>query len=134
MRMRVQQGFTLIELMIVVAILGVILVVAIPAYRAQIRHSRRADAEQVLMDCVLHQERYRADNPTYGTAAQAGCQTTSSAFYTFAVSGNTATAFSATATAVVGSDQAKDKQEGISCTPLSINQARTKGPDPKCWK
>lgn len=129
-----ERGFTLIELMVVLAIMAILVAVALPAYNSQVRHSRRTEALQVLQDCALRQERYRADNPTYGTAVQAGCQTAPSTYYTFTVTGNTATAFSAIATVIATTDQARDKQEGVACSPLSLNQARAKGPNPVCWK
>jgi len=53
-------GFTLVELMIVVAILGVLAAVAIGAYSAYIRRSRNAEAISILADIRVKQEAYRA--------------------------------------------------------------------------
>lgn len=66
------KGFTLIELMIVLVVIAIIAAVAIPAYTSQVRKSRRSDAMTALGDLQLRQERYRAENPTYGTVIQLG--------------------------------------------------------------
>lgn len=81
--MRKVRGFTLIELMIVVAIVAIIAAIAIPAYNEQVRKGRRAEALGTVGDLQMRQERWRADNPAYGTAAQLGGLPPSD-FYNFA--------------------------------------------------
>jgi len=99
---RAGSGFTLIELMIVVVVVAILASIAIPSFLEQTRKSRRAEAVSGLGEIALRQERWRANNPTYGTAAQIGGMPTSS-HYTFLVTTNTATAWTATATPT-GSD------------------------------
>ena len=122
------KGFTLIELMIVLVVIAIIAAVAIPAYTSQIRKSRRSDAMTALGDLQLRQERYRAENPTYGTVQQLGLTasgtsyTSPGGYYTISLgtlSGNcpniaTATAETSSnsywlqAVPVAGSSQASD--------------------------
>jgi type IV pilus assembly protein PilE len=62
-------GFTLIELMVVVAIAGILAAVAYPAYTSHIQRSRRADAVAVLTAVVQAQERYRSNRNAYASDA-----------------------------------------------------------------
>jgi type IV pilus assembly protein PilE len=58
-------GFTLIELMVTVAILAIITAVAVPTYQAQVQKSRRADATSTLMGEAQAQERCFTDVNTF---------------------------------------------------------------------
>lgn len=62
-------GFTLIELMIVVVVVGILAAVAYPSYREHIKKSRRADAQSALMAFAQAMERHRTKNFTYVGAA-----------------------------------------------------------------
>lgn len=93
-------GFTLVELMIVVAVVAILAVVAYPAYTDQIRKSRRADAITRISQLQQAQERWRANNATYGTLADIGVPAAvSGGYYTLSVAGNTATGYQALAQA-----------------------------------
>ena len=112
------RGFTLIELMIVVAIIAIIAAVALPSYFGSVRKSRRADAITALNRIAQEQERWRANNSTYSnvlTSAGLNVSNPSSGYYTLGVSGNTATVYVATATAVGA--QASDSK----CTTLTLS-------------
>ncbi|WP_320158968.1 type IV pilin protein [Marinobacter litoralis] len=65
MRLKGSQGFTLIELMIVVAIIGIIAAIAYPSYQEYVERTRRGDAKAVLMQFASAMERFYTQNNTY---------------------------------------------------------------------
>jgi type IV pilus assembly protein PilE len=62
-------GFTLIELMIVVAVIGILGAIAYPAYTDQVRKGRRAEARAGLMNLLQQQERFMTQRNTYAAFA-----------------------------------------------------------------
>lgn len=68
---RSSHGFTLIEVMIVVVIIGILAAIAYPSYQDSIRKSRRADAQTALLELAQFMERQYTANGTYLTAANA---------------------------------------------------------------
>ncbi|SEA47843.1 type IV pilin protein [Microbulbifer marinus] len=67
-----QRGFTLIELMIVVAIVAILAAVAWPSYQNQVRSTNRADAQGALLGLAQAMERHFTENGTYAGAAAGG--------------------------------------------------------------
>ena len=62
---KLQTGFTLVELIIVVAIISILASIAIPAYNGYVETSKRSDAQASLMALAIAQEKYRAQCPSY---------------------------------------------------------------------
>ncbi len=65
-----QAAFTLLELLIALAIMGILAAVALPAYSSYVTQSRQADAQRQLMVAAQAQEIYRFQNGVYATNAQ----------------------------------------------------------------
>lgn len=128
-------GFTLLELMIALVIVAILMSIAIPSYQQWTRKSRRSEGMSALMQMQLAQERWRANNTSYGTLAQAynGVSTTDNGYYTLAVTANSATGYTMTATG--NGDQANDTESGTACATLTITVAgaNTSKTPAACW-
>lgn len=129
-------GFSLVELMIVVAIIAVIAAFAIPSYQAQVVDGRRADCTAVLMQARQAMERFYSKNYTYATVQAsdlpAKCPLDGDAeYYTLSISNQTATTYTITA-------DASASQSDDGCGDLTINQAGVKGSEQGtidlCWR
>lgn len=131
-----QQGFTLIELMITVAILGIIASVAIPSYFEHVKRTARTEAVTSLLDAANRQEQFFVDNRQYtNDLANIGVVTpTENGFYNITVEvDNAAGTFSFTATPLAGPPLKDDE-----CKTLTINDAGLKTAKPNrnsslCW-
>lgn len=77
-------GFTLIEVMIVVAIIAILAAVAIPSYRDYIRRGQAAEAFSALSDFRSKMEQYYQDNRKYGTGSNCATDATANAWNGFA--------------------------------------------------
>ena len=68
-RPRSSRGFTLLELLIAVVLVGIIVAIALPSYQDHVRSSSRAAAQAYMMDVALAQTQHLADNRAYGELA-----------------------------------------------------------------
>ncbi|MDE2417464.1 MAG: type IV pilin protein [Burkholderiales bacterium] len=82
----VQKGFTLIELMIVVAVVGILATIAIPSYQNSILKGKRAEGRAALTELMLQEERYMTQSNSY-------CAFSNSAGVTAVVDGCTTVPF-----------------------------------------
>ena len=114
-------GFSLIELMVVVAVIAILAAFATPTYRDYVLRAARTDAKNSLVDLAARQERFRFANNAYATTlTQLNAGSTSlDGKYSLTMAGS-ATTFSITATPA--GTQVQDK-----CGALTLNQAGVRG-------
>jgi type IV pilus assembly protein PilE len=117
-------GFSLMELMVAVAIVAIIGAIAFPSYLGYMNQTRRSDGQTALLDLSNRMERYFTNNNTYvgATLATLGANATSpEGFYTVSISNAGATTY--TLQAVPQGAQTGD----TTCGTLSIDQVGQKG-------
>jgi len=131
------RGFSLVELLIVIAIIGILAAVAYPSYTTYVTKTKRSDGSLALLEAVQAMERCKSTKFAYTGCTLSGQLTVSpEAHYTIALSPDpTASAFTVVATPQ--GSQAGDTE----CTTMSIdhlgNQMSTPGTagadDNNCW-
>lgn len=116
-----QKGFTLLELMIVVAVIGILASIAMPAYTGYIKKGKAAEATSNLADLRIKAEQYFQDNRTY---AGMNCAPADQKYFTYACTDSSgagtpdADGYLITATGVAA--------EGMANFSYTVNQANAK--------
>ena len=130
-----RSGFTIIELMIVIAIVAILVALAYPAYSQYVRKARRGEAQQLLLNWSINQEIWRSNHTAYAPISNdplVGMPAPSHDNYNFDFSVDpTPTAY--TLRAIAQNDQVNDKaKDGTLCTNLTLDQSGVKL-DAACW-
>ncbi|WP_350224399.1 type IV pilin protein [Halopseudomonas bauzanensis] len=124
-------GFTLIELMIAVAVIGILAAIAYPSYQEYVNKSRRADAQAALLELAQFMERHYTSKGGYLAGGNSGNVPTlpftkapkdgSSEFYTLSLHGNT------NARSYLLQATPKNSMSGDKCGTLTLSSTGEKG-------
>jgi len=133
-------GFTLIELMITVAIIGILSSIAYPSYQDSVYKSRRADAKGALLGLSNAMERHYTETNSYTAAAVSGADSGlpaiyaqqspvsgGTAYYTLSINASTTNTY--TLRAIPAGAQSSDSCGNLEITHTGIKSPSTVG----CW-
>jgi type IV pilus assembly protein PilE len=135
--MKKNEGFTLLELLVVVAVIGILAAVSMPYYNDYITRGKLAEGTSALADGRIKMEQFFQDNRTYTSATLAanGCPTTlqmaaTTTYFSLSCSNLSATTYTISA---VGGNATNTSLTGWTYT---INQTNTKGTTaaPTAWQ
>lgn len=146
-RLRKADGFTLIELMIVIVVVAILVGIALPSYQQQVIKTKRSLGKAELMEVLARQEQFFVNNRQYAVALDSLGYTNpysidadgnviatdaTDRIYTIALVGPTATAFSVRATPQLG--QAKDTLCGaLTLSSTGVESEGGSGSVDDCW-
>ncbi len=138
-----ENGFSLVELLIVIAIVAILAAIVYPSYTDSVRKTKRSDAQVALSRAATFQEREYSENNAYSTTmADLGGATSDEGYYTISASIPTSCAPSCyllSATPATGGAQTADTE----CWTMTLdhtgrkasaNKAGTANPAGTCWR
>lgn len=131
-----KNGFTLIEVMITVAIVGILAAVAYPNYTEHVKKSARAEAITALIDAANRQEQFFVDNHDYTTVlANLGleAETETGLYELTIVSVANSREFTITATGVSGTAKTDSACTTLGINELSVKTSTGSGTSKECW-
>lgn len=139
LRAQAARGFTLIELMITVAIVAILAVIAYPSYVQYIVRSNRAAAQSFMQDVATAQERYLLDNRAYASSVQAlqyasNVPANVASNYNISIQGVSS---SPPAYSVVAQPQGAQSSSDTACGQLTLTKTGSRlasGTATNCWK
>lgn len=128
------RGFTLIELMIVVAIVAILAAVAIPSYQQYIQKSRRVDAKETLTRMAALQERFFFQNSAYtADRSDLGGEFSPEGWYRIDMPPDTVTDSTFVITAIAIGAQKNDTRCATFTIDQSLRQTATGTDADNCW-
>ncbi|WP_276205400.1 type IV pilin protein [Methylocaldum sp. 14B] len=125
------RGFTLMELMIAVAVVGILAAVAFPSYQSQVIKTRRSDGKAALMAAAAKQEQYYLDNKTYANSMTAlgyaaNPANSQEGYYQISIAAATAACPIATCFSLTATGQGSQQSDGV-CGNLTLSSSGAKG-------
>ena len=129
------RGFTLVELLIVIAVLAIVVAVGYPSYLEQVKKSRRAEGMGQLLELADRMERAYADNGTYPSAiSEVYVATTDGGFYTLSIVTANNVSFTVSAAPTSLGKQNEDKCKTFTLTSLGDKSVTDSSLNSYCWK
>lgn len=140
-------GFTLIELMVVIAIVAILAGIAYPSYQESVRNAKRAEAKAVLLEIMQQQERYYTQHNTYIAFSSTSTDANAKRFKWFSggQAGSSAYEISGVACggglqecillqAMPGTGKVDSRYSDAKCGTLTLSSTGAKGAlDKSCW-
>jgi len=128
-KLKLQLGFTLIELMIVIAIVGILAAIAYPSYQDSVRKARRGSAQANLVELTSYMERKFTENNVYNSTTASATLIASGItndYYLFTLPTFTTTSYTLNAAP-------QGAQTSDSCGTLTLSHTGAKTPASGCW-
>lgn len=128
------RGFSLVELLIVVTVLGIMGAIAIPSYSNYVIRSNRSEGKALLMDAAARQERFFAQNNVYASSVSDLRLDTQSSNKLYTLSIPTASTTDYKLQATPQNAQVRDKCGSLTVTAAGVRDVTGTATKEECWK